>query len=338
MQDTPTPRARVALLGLLLALTPLISACAGGPDRTRVPIETSAMRPHPGMEFWVVDSRACPQEMGSDPWRDLRFFALSPTGLRERSEASRLLAAAATRPVVIVMHGNRYDFHDAADEGLFVASSLADAGALPPNALVVAFHWPSDRVYDSELADLSEKGRRAMVAGYHLARFLSAFPAGSRICLIGHSHGAKAALTALHLLGGGATNSFDHDPDVALPCPPPPLHLRAVVMASACDHQWLDPGGRLDRALPTCEGLLNLYNRHDTILLLYPFTRRGDHHAALGRKGLTLIDHWRLGALDDRVEEHNMQPFLRHQHVFAEAATHPKVAAWIAPYAWVEER
>ncbi len=275
--------------------------------------------------------------MGTDPWRDLRFFHLSPNGLRERSAANRLLAEAANRPVVVILHGNRYDFKDAADEGLFVGSELADAGALPPDALVVAFHWPSDRVYESELADLSEKGRRAMVAGYHLARFLSAFPAGSRICLIGHSHGGKATLTALHLLGGGATHSFDHDPLVVLPSPPPPLHLRAVVMASACDHQWLDPGGELDRALPTCERFLNLYNRHDTILLFYPFTRRGDHHAALGRRGLSFLDHWRLGPLDDKVEEHNMKFFLGHHHVFAEAVTHPKVAAWIAPYAWVEE-
>jgi hypothetical protein len=289
------------------------------------------------MEFWVVDSRACPQEMGSDPWRDLRFFLLSPSGLRERAEPGRLLAEAASRPVVVIIHGNRYNFKDAADEGLFVGTQLADAGALPPDALVVAFHWPSDRVYRFEPKDLAEKGRRSMVAGYHLAMFLSAFPPDARVCLIGHSHGGKAILTALHLLGGGATHSFDHDPLVCLPAPPPPLHLRAVVMACASDHQWLDPGAELDRALPTCEGLLNLYNRHDSALLLYPFTRRGDHHAALGRRGLTLIDHWRLGDLDDRVEEHNMQPFLGRQHVFAEAMTHPKVAEWIAPYAWAGE-
>ncbi len=333
---------RAALSGLLMLScwlvlpTPML---AGEHAAPRVPIVISSIRPRPGLDFWIVETEDCPQVMGSNPWPCLNFHHLDPDGLRQRDDGSRFLAAATTgRPVVVILHGNRYDFRDAADEGFAVADALDRQHALPDDAIVVSFHWPSDQVFRGIVRDLNEKGRRAMVAGYHLARFLSVFPPGSRVCLIGHSHGGKAITAALHLLGGGRVSSLAGDPPVALPTPPPPLRLRAVLIACASDHDWLNPGERLDDALPVCEALLNLHNRGDRALLLYPLGGRGDGHKALGRVGLKRRDLLRLGPLARRVEQHDLRPMLSHSHIFAEAFTHPRVAAWVTPYTWAGAR
>lgn len=333
-------RLRAALGGLLLLpfLLGFPAIAKGGEPvaaATRVPIAIASVQPRPGLDFWVAETTDCPQVMGSEPWPCLEFHHLGPDGIRRDGDWLAFLAgAAAGRPVVVILHGNRYNSRDAVDEAFSVADSLDRFGALPPGAMVVSFHWPSQRVFRREVRDLNEKSRRAMIAGYHLARWLSAFPAGSRICLIGHSHGGKAITVALHLLGGGQVSSMSGDPDVGLPWPPPPLHLRAVLIACASDHDWLDPGERLDEALPVCEALLNLYNRADYALWLYPLGRGSDGGKALGRVGLKRRDLRRLGPLACRVEQHNIRSILRRSHDFAEAFTDPQVAAWVAPYVW----
>jgi hypothetical protein len=315
-----------------LGLAPSCVALAGLRDRPRVPISDRPVRPRPGLDFWIVNSRRAPQAMGTDPWPWLGFLHVNETGARRTFGPEPLLAMSASRPVVVVLHGNRYDDRDASDEVFRIADSLIVRGALRADAVVVAFDWPSQRVYRCEVRDLNEKGRRAMVAGFHLARFLSAFPAGARIALMGHSHGAKAIVTALHLLAGGASNSLDDDPFVALPAPPPPHRYRTVLVESATDHDWLNPGDRLDRALWACEGLLNLVNHRDVSLSVYPLGKRSDGHRALGRVGFLGRDVRRLGPLAGRVEEHDLSPFVGRLHVFGEAMTHPRVADWVAPY------
>src|SRR3954471_19714558 len=178
---------------------------------------------------------------------------------------------------------------------LWTHSWLSYNRALTPDVVVVAFDWPSQRVHRLDVRDINEKGRRAYVAAYHLARFVQAFPPRSRICLLGQSYGGRVVTSALHLLGGGRLNSQSNDPPVPLPTLRSDLSLRAVVIAGAADRHWLDPGERLDRALVACEAFLNLYNRRDEALRLYPFLIRSGHHRALGRVGLRASDLRRLG-------------------------------------------
>jgi hypothetical protein len=321
-----------ALGALALAGVPARLALAGDRDLPRVPVPPAPVPPRPGLDYWIVDSRRTPQLLGTDPWPTLRFRHVDETGHHPTLGPECLRAMSLGRPVVVILHGNRYEGKDASDEVFRIAGSLSDHGGLPPDAVVVAFDWPSERVYRNEIRDVNEKGRRAVVAGFHLARFLSAFPPASRICLMGHSHGAKAALTALHLLNGGAVSSLHCEPPVPLPWLPAPNRYRAVVVATAGDHDWLNPGDRLGRALPLCEGMLNLRNSRDLPLLVYPLGRGSDGHRALGRRGLGRRDLRRLGPLAGRVEEHDLRPFLGRLHVFAEAMDHPQVACWVAPY------
>src|SRR5262249_498786 len=131
---------------------------------------------------------------------------------------------------------------------------------LLPDSIVIAFDWPSQRVYRNDIRDVNEKGRRAYVAAYHLARFLQEFPPAGRLCLLGQGYGGRVVPPALHLSGGGSLNRQSHDPSVRLPTLRADLHVRAIILGGAADHSWLDPGARLDRALYGCEALLNLYN------------------------------------------------------------------------------
>ena len=68
---------------------------------------------------------------------------------------------------------------------------LRENRALPPDAVVIAFDWPSQRIYQNDVRDINEKGRRAYIAGYHLARFVLEFPPSSRICFLGQSYGGR---------------------------------------------------------------------------------------------------------------------------------------------------
>ena len=284
--------------------------------------------------FWVVRTHGSPQVMGSDPWPGSAVLHFDGRGRLVPADPNVLFAQAVGRPVLVVINGHLVAGDRAVNGGLWAQSLLGHHGALPPDALVVVFDWPSDRVHLDPIRDLDEKQRRGYVAGYHLARYLQAFPPGSRVCLLGHSEGGRVIASALHLLGGGGLDSQSHDPEVLLPGARPALHLRAVVLAGADDHDWLDPGERFEHALPTCEAFLNLYNRRDLVLLPYPLERRTGHRRALGRVGLLAGDIERLGPLAGRYAERDMRAMLGYRHTLVLALSHPQIARWIAPYTW----
>jgi hypothetical protein len=268
-----------------------------------------------GPEFWLVQTRDCPQILGADPWSTLQVSRLDEKGRLAKRKPSELPTATAGRPVVILVHGSYYSAEMAAAEGLQIRDSLE--ATLPLEAVVIAFDWPSQRVYPNPIRDANDKARRAFVAGYHLARFLGRFPPRSRVCLVGHSHGGLAVQAALHLLG--AT---------------PPLRLRAVLIAPASDRQWIDPGDRLGRSLTATEGVLCLFNPLDPVLPVHPFGRYSDGRRALGVAGLRRIDEGRLGALAARYREINIAPLLGARHTFGGSVELPAVAEWIGTHAW----
>ncbi len=286
---------------------------------------------------WVVQTRQCPQVLGSDPWPCLKALRFDAEGKLVERPVAELFAATVGRPVLIQVQGS-LTTPDAAIGGLFWTHSwLQHHRSLPEDAVVIAFDWPSQRVYGEDIRDINEKGRRAFVAGYHLAAFVSAFPGGSRICLVGQSFGGRVVTSALHALGGGTIAGRKHEPTARLASTRPDLRVRAVIIGAASDHDWLDPGQKLDRALYGCEALLNLYNRKDEALLLYPSLFRSGHRRALGRVGLSNADFESLGPLAARYQEHDVHEILGAEHTLLDAVASPKVARLIAPYAWSQD-
>jgi hypothetical protein len=297
-----------------------------------------APRPERTAMLWFVDTRNCPQVMGTDPWSTgLRIRQFDARGGLVERTPQELFAQTLGRPVLIQVQGSLTTPDIAVGGLLWTHTWLQDGGALRPDTVLIAFDWPSQRIYRCDPRDINEKGRRAYIAGFHLARFVQGFPPESRICLLGQSYGGRVVPSALHLLGGGPLNSQDHDPFISLPYLRPDLHVRGVILAGASDHTWLNPGARLDHVLHGCEGFLNLYNRRDEALRLYPMLIRSDHHRALGRVGLTNKDLDRLGPLACRYQEHDLHDLLGREHTLLDAAANRQIARWIAPYLWTPD-
>ncbi|HEY2159475.1 MAG TPA: hypothetical protein VGH33_27865 [Isosphaeraceae bacterium] len=296
---------------------------------------------HPRLDrienFWYVSSRDCPQEMGTDPWADLKIMHFDDRGDMVQRDPAELFAQVVGRPVLIQVQGS-LTTPDMAVGGLMWTHSWLQAHhCLPPDVVVIAFDWPSQRVYRNDVLDINEKGRRAFVAAYHLARFIQSFPPSSRVCVLGQSYGGRVVPGALHLLGGGSLNSQSHDPEVCLPTTRPDLDMHGIIIAGASDRDWLDPGKRYDRTLAGVTRFLNLYNRKDESLILYPGLIRSNHHRAIGRIGLTNRDFERLGPLAARYEEHDVHDLLGTEHTLLDAVANPRIGRWIAPYVWAPD-
>jgi hypothetical protein len=283
---------------------------------------------------WVVQTRDCPQELGSDPWPRIKTLQFDAQGNLVERDPGALFAQSVGRPILIQTHGNMVTPDAAVGEILWTHSWLERNGALSPDSVVIEFDWPSQRVRKSNTLDVNEKARRAAVAGYHLARFVQAFPTGSRICLMGQSYGGRVVPAALHLLGGGALDSQCHDPPVRLARCRTDLELNAILVEAAADHDWLNPDERFERALVSCRSLLNIYNRKDEALRYYPFLRRSGRHRALGRIGMTNADFAKLGPLAARYQERDTHEILGGEHTLLDAVANRQIARWMAPYLW----
>jgi hypothetical protein len=286
-------------------------------------------------DYWSVSTRACLQVLGADPGPFLEAARLDSRGCMPRCDPAELHARAAGRPVIFLVHGSYVPAGAAKAEGLRIRNGLAAEGAVTRDAMIVEFHWPSQLARANLIRDANDKARLAFVAGYHLARFLQGFPSGSRISMIGHSHGGLVVLAALHLLAGGILD--DGEEATLLTEASPALRLRAVVIASASDRQWLGPGERLGEALSACEGLLSLYNPLDPVLFVHPFGRYSDRRRALGKTGMSRIDEERLGPLGARFCQRNIATLLGIRHTFQGSTADPVIARWIGAYTWAQQ-
>ena len=251
-----------------------------------------------------------------------------------RRDPAELQARATGRPVIFLVQGSYITTRTATADGLRIRDNLATVGAVTPDAIVVVFDWPSQLVYANLVRDANDKARRAYVAGYHLARYLRGFPFGSRISLIGHSHGGLVVLAALHLLAGGTLDNGREA--IVLTEVNPILRLRAVLIASASDRHWLGSGERLDRALAACEGILCLYNPLDLVLIVHPLERYSEHRRALGKSGMSRIEQERLGPLAERYCERSIAMLLGVRHSFRVTTANPVIARWIGGYTWAD--
>jgi predicted esterase len=286
------------------------------------------------IETWIAHTRACEQKLGSDPWSSITIGRLDELGGPiHGADPEALLARMAGRPSVIFVHGNGYTYRDAVDEAVKIRGVLEANGGFPPETLFIVFDWPSELERGDLIVDLNEKARRSRVAAYHLSRLLQSSPPDSRICLLGQSNGARIVLNTLHLLSGAPMRAFWSEPEVQLSSGRPDLRLRAVVLEAAAGHHWLNPGERLDQALPMCESLFVLRNCADYALSVYIFGVYTGLRPALGQVGLLSSDLRNLGPLATRVEQVNLHSRVGLSHTsYPRALALPDIAERIARY------
>jgi hypothetical protein len=291
-------------------------------------------------DAWFIRTWHCRQMLGTEPWDCFEVLKFGREGGLTRVPPGQFWGEAEGRPVVIFVHGNLGAAHLAVTSTLFMRDTLDELGALPPDALIVSFDWPSFRLREHDLLDLAEKQRRGFVAGYHLARLLQGLPPGTRVSLIGHSEGGRVVCSALHLLGGGRLDTLSPGFSVTLPEDRPRCHLRirTVLIGEAVDNDWIVPGRRLGQSLVPVEAMLNLVNPLDNAIDAYPFTIQSGHRPALGRKGLTDHDRKRMPpVLLARYAEFDVSPYIGPVHTMSGALVQPPVARAIAPYTYATD-
>ncbi len=283
--------------------------------------------------YWIISSRNCPQ-FGSPCAADqcTQFYYYGPTGkggLRNPNDFYSSLRPDV--PVCILVHGSLVSWEHMLADGHQTYEWLKKAQPNTPFQMVL-MTWPSDRpLLLVAPVDFTLLGRRSAYNGLYLARVLSRMPTETSVSLIGHSHGARTVVSAMHLVGGGDIFGYRME-NRTTPWP----RVRAMTAAAALDHDWLDPNQRYGRALENVESLVNLRNRNDFALRLY-LLQLPISSESLGRVGFSSRDQQLMGANYTKIRDVEVSPILGARHVWPWFYNQPGLARVLTPYLFFQE-
>lgn len=279
--------------------------------------------------FWIVSSRHCKQGAFCRKQRPVchlkQFQYVNGRAIRRHpSEFQRWLVPGA--PVCVVIHGVFTRFDSLLDESRAMCRWLHAASPGRPLNVVI-YSWPSDKLPTGLLpADVTLNGRFAAFNGFYLSQFLTQVPAGSRVCLLGHSLGARTAASVLHLQAGGTVQGFRLRPGLYNS-----HRYRAVFLAAAVDHCWLNPGDRYGRAMCRVEALVNVHNDCDFALMLYPL-RKPFGHRALGMTAFLPRDLRKMGPLAAKLAQFDASQYVGRRHAWLFYFARPQIARAVHLY------
>jgi hypothetical protein len=285
-------------------------------------------------DYWIVSSRNCDgKHAPCDAGCCLSYFHCpSDQSFCPQPREAFLASIRPDRPVCFVVHGSYNWWGDVMIESRRIHRWIRSAAAQLPIQVVI-FTWPSNGnmpyIFPVDIAIL---GRRSAAHGTYLASLITQFPAEQKVSIVGHSHGARTTVAALHVLGGGVLEKGQALP----PGFTVPQHLRAVLIAAAIDHDWLNPGDRYGQALLVPENVLLMGNSRDATLGIYPL-RKGLGDRALGRGGLGPDDRFVLGSLGPKVVEMDAAQFADWHHAFAHYYEQPALAGGLLPYVYFQD-
>lgn len=236
-------------------------------------------------DVWIVSTRrlccgACAEGGEPDYWRMVADGTWTPT-----DGASLLAAEPRPVPLVVFIHGNRWDADRAAAEGLAFWEQLRNLAPAARFRFAI-WSWPADRVARRNRPDLVVKNLRSREEAACLARWLDQVPPDVRVSLVGYSYGAQTIIGALKLLAG---DPFD---GIRLERRGPPRRapLAAILVAAAVESYALTDGEPDRSPLSQVARLLATCNRCDSTLRFYPLLYGRDGPNALGHVGPTCLD------------------------------------------------
>lgn len=291
------------------------------PQTEPVPLEVSG----PSESYWVVSTRRCRQD-GSPGCvaGEFGYVYSGPDGQKQIQDAAAFQASLRPDvPVCVIVHGSFMEWDELYELAPRVLRWVQNGQPLA-RAQFVFFTWPSeDRFLNLGPIDLAPRGVRASYNGIYLARFITQIPSQVPVSLVGHSHGARVVGAALHMLGGGYVGRY------RLANRPEPRRLRTVFLAAALDRHWMMPKGRFEAALPVMERMLNMVNRSDYSLQLYPL-RRPFSDVAIGHVGLGTTGSAYLGPYRDRYRDFDVTNLLGARHGWDAHLTQPRIAQVMA--------
>ena len=268
----------VSVLRVFAALKPFLAliavafvcCCGTGVDASPtadVPVATDTPASG-GDDVWVVSTRRLPDISRLPANVTFSVERLVPDGACSRwmpSDLSSLLDEP-QRPLVVFIHGNRYESADAKSQGLLVARRLAACHPNAPAARTVIFSWPSARE-GHLLRDSRAKYERSMTEGRYLAWLLGQVEPDRPVAIVAYSYGGLIALEALdNVVTAEQSGRSNLQPWIDRPAR---LHL--VLVASAVQQDALAPCGEFRKVLRCVDRLTLLNNTRDQALRFFEF-------------------------------------------------------------------
>jgi len=335
----PPPRASPAAIVLPVSLTRprrvlaflfAVAACAGAGSAARAVAEAprptgclaSAASLPPGDDVWTVSTRGLPAVSRppcsarvaveryaagpAAPTADSPSAAAAGSRRWERSDLDALFISQ-ERPLVVFIHGNRYDHGDARRQGVLLAARMAECCPGTGPVQTVIFSWPSEQ-QGILLRDGRAKLDRARADAHYLAWFLGRIAPTRPVAIVGYSFGAVVSLGALDDLADGlGVEGPDAAPWTAREGR---THLVLVAPAVRCD--CLAAHGPHREAALCIDRLSLVINSEDEALRFFPLLERDVRVQALGEVGMPR--RWLPGGVEFTTT--NAAPVIGRQHSF----------------------
>lgn len=233
------------------------------------------------LDVWVASTRRLPAICRTPEHARLSIEQLIDDGdcrRWERADLAGLLAEPA-RPLVVFVHGNRYEPADAKTEGISLAQRMATArGGLPPRVMVLS--WPSQK-QGVLLRDGRRKYDRAYADGQYLAWLLAQVEPRQPVAIIGHSFGALVAAEALDEIA-----RRDEVLTTGIRWVDRPGRTHLVFVAPALRADALAPRGPFGRSIAGIDRFTLLINSRDVALRFFPLLEPDVRAPALGYVGM----------------------------------------------------
>ena len=231
-------------------------------------------------DIWSVITRGLP-EIGRMPQHARPAVeSLDARGCWRKTDLDGLLSTPG-QPLLVFVHGNRYDHDSAREQGLLLAARTRATCPSTANVRTVIFSWPSDK-QGILLRDSRVKYERAVTDGHYLAWLLSQVEPDRPVAIVGYSYGALIALEALedlvHAEAAGRSDVRSWTNRSA------PLHL--VLVAAAVRQDAFAPRGPYREILPCIDRLTILSNSSDIALRFFEHVDRSLRTEALGNIGM----------------------------------------------------
>jgi hypothetical protein len=303
-------RALAARFRTLVRVTQLVPACAvvvaallaapAAPAHEMPSPGSRALRtidPLPGaddacrtVDVWSVSTRRLPGICRLPAAADLAVErCIDPDGGRwQRSDLADLFDDPA-RPLLVFIHGNRYEAGEAKGQGVLLARHCTAGCPGGPRPRVVIFSWPSAQ-QGMLLKDGRAKYERAYADGHYLAWFLGKVAPERPVAIVAYSFGALITLEALEdLVAAERSGRTDILPWTRRSGR---THLVFVAPAVRCDA--LAPRGPYAETRACFDRLTLVINSRDDALKFFPWIDRDIRSDALGKVGMPR--RWAEGA------------------------------------------
>lgn len=248
-------------------------AVAAGPTTVAAPCAVSAP------DVWTVSTRALPGVCRLPEQVNFRVERLRHDGTAwDRADLAGLLDDP-RRPVMVFIHGNRYEHASARQQGLELARRAAACGGSGLRTII--YSWPSEQ-QGILLKDGRAKYERAFVEGHYLAWLLGQLEPGTPVAVVGYSYGAIITLEAFDDLSNAERRGAGH----IRPWRDREAPVNVVFIAPAIRRDALAPRGPYRDAVGHIDRLTLLTNSTDDALRFFPLLDCGTRAEALGYVGM----------------------------------------------------